>query len=119
MPDELWKSTKEVLLEAARETLGSTKAVKKKTWISDETFSVIEEKREAKGKDINRYRQLKADVQRELRTDKQKQLDGMCEELETANQRGNTRKLFQTARSIANKNSNQGFNVFSQHLEPT
>ena len=79
MPDELWKSTKEVLLEAARETLGSTKAVKKKTWISDETFSLIKEKREAKGKDINRYRQLKADVQTKLRTDKQKQLDGMCE----------------------------------------
>ena len=68
-----------------------------------ETFSVIKEKREVKNQDINRYRVLKADAQRRLRKDKLKQLDDMCEELETAQQRGNTRKIFQTVRSITRK----------------
>jgi len=47
---------------------------KKKKWISDETFAVIREKREAKGKEKNRYKELKAEVQRNLRLDKQQQL---------------------------------------------
>jgi hypothetical protein len=102
-PEDLWKNTKEILLEVASEILGSTMATKKKTWISAETFSLIKEKRESKNQDISRYRVLKADVQRRLRKDKQKQLDDMCEELETAQQRGNARKLFQTVRSITSK----------------
>jgi len=36
-PEDLWKGTKTVLLEVARETIGSVKSQKKKKWISDET----------------------------------------------------------------------------------
>jgi len=42
-------------------------------------------KRETKGKDKNRCQELKAEVQRQLRVDKQQQLEGMCVELEAAN----------------------------------
>jgi len=52
-------------------------------------------KREAKGKDKNRYQELKAEVQRKLKADKQQQLEGMCMELEAANSKGNSRQLFQ------------------------
>ena len=76
-PEDLWKNTKEILLEVARETVGTAKVGKKKTWISDETFALIKEKREVKNHNIDRYRELKADVQRRLRKDKQKQLDDM------------------------------------------
>jgi len=44
-------------------------------------------KRETKGKDKNRCQELKAEVQRQLRVDKQQQLEGMCVELEAANSR--------------------------------
>jgi len=40
--------------------------------------------REAKGKDKGRYHELKAEVQRKLREDKQQQLEGRCVELEAA-----------------------------------
>jgi len=46
-PRLLWKGTKIVLLEVARETIGSVKSQKKKKWISDETYAAIREKREA------------------------------------------------------------------------
>ena len=52
-PEDLWKGTKTVLLEVARETIGSVKSQNKKTWISDDTYAAIREKREAKGKDKN------------------------------------------------------------------
>jgi len=76
-PEDLWKGTKTVLLEVARETIVSVKSQKKKNWISDETFAAIREKREAKGIDKNLYQELKAEVQRKLRVDKQQQLGGM------------------------------------------
>ena len=98
-PEDLWKGTKTVLLEVARETIGSVKSQKKKKWISDETYAAIREKREAKCKDKNRYQELKADVQRKLRADKQQQLEGMCMELEAANSEGNSRQLFQIVKS--------------------
>jgi len=98
-PEDLWKGTNAVLLEAARETIGSIKLQKKKKWILDETFAAIREKREAKGKDKNRYQELKAEVQRKLRVDKQQQLEGMCVEVEAANSKGNSRQLFQTVKS--------------------
>jgi len=40
-----------VLLKVARETIGFVKSLKKKKWISNETFDAIRVKREAKGKD--------------------------------------------------------------------
>jgi len=54
-PEDLWKGTKTVLLEVARETVGSVKSQKKKKWISDVTYAAIREKREAKSKDKKRY----------------------------------------------------------------
>jgi len=73
-PEDLWKGTKTVLLEVAREKTGSVKSQKK--WISDATYAAIREKREAKSKDKNRHQELKAEVQRKLRVDKQQQLEG-------------------------------------------
>ena len=75
-PEDLWKGTKTVLLEVAREKTGSVKSQKKKKWISDVTYAAIREKREAKSKDKNRHQELKAQVQRKLRVDKQQQLEG-------------------------------------------
>jgi len=39
-----------------------TSSRKKKKWISDETYATISERGEAKGKDKNRYQELKAEV---------------------------------------------------------
>jgi len=56
-------------------------------------FRSNQEKKEANGKDKNRYQELKAEVQRKLRVrvDKQQQLEGMCVELEAASLEGNSR----------------------------
>ena len=72
-------------------------------WISDATYAAISEKREAKGKDKKRYQELKAEVQRKLRVDKQQQLEGTCMELHAANSKGNSRKLFQIVKSMTKK----------------
>ena len=76
-PEDLWKGTKTVLLEVARETIVSIKSQKKKKWISDATYAAIMEKRKTKGKYKKRYQELKAEVQTKLRVDKQQQLEGI------------------------------------------
>ena len=54
-------------------------------WLHTEmVHSSRHEMREAKGKDKGRYHELKAEVQRKLREDKQQQLEGRCVELEAA-----------------------------------
>jgi len=68
--------------------------------LSDDTYAVIREKREAKGKDKKRYQELKAEVQKKLRMDKQQQLEGMCSELEAANTKGNSRHVFNSDSQI-------------------
>jgi len=102
-PEDLWKGTKTVLLEVARETVRSLKSQKKKKWISDDTYAVIREKREAKGKDNNRYQELKAEVQKKLRVDKQQQLEGMRAECEAANAKENFRQVFLRVKSMTRK----------------
>ena len=49
-PEDLWKGTKIVLLEVAREMIGSIKSQKKKKWISDDTYAVIRKKEKQKAK---------------------------------------------------------------------
>jgi len=46
-PEDLWKGIKTVLLEVAREMIGSVKSQKKKKCIFADTCAVIREKREA------------------------------------------------------------------------
>jgi len=101
--EDLWKGTKTVLLEVAREKIGSVKSQKKMKLISDKSYAAIKEKRGAKGKDKNRYQDLKAEVQRKLRVDKQQQQEGICMEVEAANSKGNSRKLFQIVKSMTRK----------------
>jgi len=60
------KGTQTVLLEVARETIGSVKSQKK----SDETYAAIRETREANGNCNSRYQELKAEVERKLRVDR-------------------------------------------------
>jgi len=78
-------------LEAAAETIGCTKPVKKKGWISTDTLTLTEAKRKAKTHDPGLYKQLKSEVQKKVWEDKQKHLDKACDEMEEASQRGNLR----------------------------
>jgi len=70
-PEALWKDTKEVLLEAAKDIVGYMQQQTRKTWISDKIFDTINDKNNAKTKDPQTYEELKSEVQKILRKDKQ------------------------------------------------
>uniref|UniRef100_H3B2Y3 Reverse transcriptase domain-containing protein n=1 Tax=Latimeria chalumnae TaxID=7897 RepID=H3B2Y3_LATCH len=89
---------KSALLDAASVTLAKS-TTKKKKWISEETFSLIKEKRKAKGHK-EKYRQLQKKVNKLLRRDREAHLNNICEELEKANSNGNAKKIFQTVQKL-------------------
>ena len=49
-PEALWKEIKKFLLDAAKDTAGYMQQQKRRTWISDKTFDMINEKNNAKTK---------------------------------------------------------------------
>ena len=100
-PEEMWRNTKNILLETAEQEVGYIKAKRDgNRWISDETITIIEAKREAKPKDKILYKKLKAETQKRVRQDKKKQLENMCKDIEESNKKGNTRNLFSTVRTL-------------------
>ena len=99
-PEELWKEVKTTLLKSARTTIGYKKKQLQNSWISNETVEMIKAKREANIKDREKYKELKKEVQKKLREDKQKQIEGMCEKLEEANKKWNMRHGFQTVKTL-------------------
>jgi len=92
-----------------RETSKSVKSQKKKKWISsDQTLATIREKREAKGKDKNRYQELKL----MCRVSSKRINSSMpgwnwraCawNWKQRSNSKGNSRQLFQIVKSMTRK----------------
>ena len=74
------------LLNVAKETLQKD-FIKRKNWITDDTFKLIKKKREAKMKSPDQHRKLRGEVQNRCR-DKQTELDALCSELEENVQKG-------------------------------
>ena len=75
--DELAQEVAKVLKEAAKETLEKVPTKVKKKWISAETMLLIERKRQIKNQRSRstEYTELKREVQKALRTDKEKWLE--------------------------------------------
>ena len=103
MPNVLWKIVQTVSMEAARDTIGYKKPEKGKSWIKAQLMKLIKKRRATTYEDQTKYEILKAEVQKKLHQDKQKQWDELCNELEAANRRGSTRKLFHIGKAITRK----------------
>ena len=99
-PDELWAELKDVTLSAAKTTLQKDHC-KRKNWISNDTFELINKKREARKAGLHEeYRKLRGDVQKMLRRDKQAELDELCNELEENAKKGNNRPVFRIIKGM-------------------
>ena len=74
------------------------KKCKKAKWLSEEALPIAEERREAKGKEKERYSHLNTEFQRIARIDKKAFLSDQCKEIEENNRMGKTRDLFKKIR---------------------
>ena len=67
-------------------------------WLSEEALQIAEERREAKGKEKERYSHLNEEFQRIARRVKKAFLSDQCKEIEENNRMGETRDLFKKIR---------------------
>ncbi|GFO24854.1 reverse transcriptase [Plakobranchus ocellatus] len=66
-PEELWLGMKNIWTEAAENTLGKKKSMKKKPWISTETIELASEKRKArKNNEKGKYIRLRNEIKYEM-----------------------------------------------------
>ena len=81
-PEPLWATYKTILTQTAEQTLGRIKRSPKKPWIRQEVLDLAEEKSRLRIKQRNtptqtsRYKELRAEIQRNIRRDKAKTYPG-------------------------------------------
>ena len=92
VPNLLWESTRNIMVDVAEKVIGYRKTKWVKPWITEETYSLTEDKRQARQSDLVKYKELKKVVQKSLRKDKDRYITALCEDLEEANDKGNMRK---------------------------
>ena len=80
-------------------------------------FKLIKAKREVNTKDREKYKELKKEVQRKLREDKQKQIEGICQKLDESNKEWNMKQVFQTVETLTKTFRPQLFCVKSKEGE--
>ena len=67
--------------------------------MSEEALQIAVKRREAKGKEKERYTHLNGEFQRIARRDKKAFLSNQCKEIEENNRKGKTRDLFKKIRN--------------------
>lgn len=113
--DQNWKLIKETYNKTAEKVLGRRKG-KQKPWISNESWSKIDERRslkakvdEAKSDRIKQKRNIEysekaREVKRSLRHDKRKWADDIAREAENAYKKGNMRGVYECTKRLCNSN---------------
>ena len=95
MPDELWNKVRDIVQETGIKIIPVEKKCKKAKWLSGEALQIAVKRREAKSKgEKERYKHLKAEIQRLARRDKIAFFSDQCKEIEENNRMGKTRDLF-------------------------
>ena len=97
VPDELWAEVCDIVQETGIKTMSKRKKCKAK-WLSEEALQIAVKRREAKGREKERYTHLNAEFQRTAKRDKKAFLSNQYKEIEEKNRMENTRDLFKKIR---------------------
>src|SRR5438132_1094215 len=98
----MWSELKNIMKVVAEQVIPKAE-YKKKTWIKDETFELIKQKRAAKELNKVKYDYLKGQLQRMLRKHKQEEIDNLCLDIENNMKRGNTRPAYQSINKLTRR----------------
>lgn len=112
--EEIWNKTKEVIKKTSEQKLGY-KQHTKKPWVSNETNTKIEERRqlkkireeaktrEQKSRANKDYYDKHREVKKSYRNDKRKWAENLADEAQKAANTGNIKELYNTTKRLANK----------------
>ena len=118
-----WNIFKEVTQGAADKVLGPRRGTKKKGWIKDETWALIDERKDLKrrkdqantGEDRRilsvEYSRLHRSVKMSCRKDRKTWIEEKCQEAQDAINRGDTRTPYRIAKELGGSTTSSGVPV--------
>lgn len=116
--EEKWSQFQEVLTEVAEETIGRRRGTKKKQWISDRTWKLIDDRKTVKCRRDQaltsekleeaavKYQELDRQVKAKCREDKKIWLEGKAREAQQAASKNDTRALFKIVQDLSGSRVN-------------
>ena len=115
--DSYWSEVKDALKDTGEQVLGN-RMKKKKEWLTNETWRLIDERKEISKRLLNEelvdgvrqslkddYRAKERETKRRVRQDKREFVDGLAQEAEEAERRHDSRSLFQISKQLCKKPS--------------
>ncbi|XP_078682384.1 uncharacterized protein LOC144916861 [Branchiostoma floridae x Branchiostoma belcheri] len=119
-PETQWKDLHETITQAAKVVIGRKRGTKKESWITPDTWKLIDTRREIKkkrdsaktqreqNKRNKEYRKIDKEVKKHCKIDKNTWLDNKATEAQKAADRNDTRTLYRIARDLSGSNSGTG-----------
>ncbi|EYB94042.1 hypothetical protein Y032_0176g548 [Ancylostoma ceylanicum] len=100
--DEEEKQMSDVVLESAKSLCP---VIRRRTqpWITNECLQLVDERKQAKLVDFNRYRQLNQELRRRMKMEREAYWNRVADELEEAAGRNNYHMLYRTIRRLSGK----------------
>ncbi len=101
-PNVMWEEIKAEVDQARQIVISDRKPgqEKRQPWITEDTLDVIEQRRQAKGRDHEQYRALNKEVRKCCRRDREAYLNQTCDEIQEHADRNETSTVFKKIRQI-------------------
>ena len=100
--DQLWERGKEAINTAATESLGTSRRKAKKPWVSNRSLDLMDMRRSLKSRrhqsdqEREEYQECTAELQKQLREDKQNWIEEKYDHRERGLERNDTREAYRT-----------------------
>ena len=126
--EEEWNQIKEMYSSTCEEVLGKV-IRERKEWMSEDTWKIVEERRELKAKmeaaktrnqklaTTHAYNMKNTEVKRSFRRDKRKRIDDIAREAEEAAEKRDMKKVYDTTRLLSGKRNVQSTPVKDKNGE--
>ncbi|CAM0512289.1 unnamed protein product [Fasciola hepatica] len=118
--DEHWSHIKQAMHVAAGFACGPGSVVHQRHWISQESLSIMEQKRQLSNrKEMNKMRRkLQRQVTRSLKKDRENWWVNVAEEMEVAAASGNSQRLFKLIRDTSGRRTQVSEAICNRNGEP-
>ncbi|KAI5633986.1 reverse transcriptase (RNA-dependent DNA polymerase) domain-containing protein [Phthorimaea operculella] len=103
-PNKTWEDLKEVLVETSKNILKPLPVVKKKDWVSDEIIDLMTKRREIKGQDSNKYKELHKEIHQKCIAAKENWVCDICSEMETLEKKHDYFNLYKKIKTFLGNN---------------
>jgi len=100
--DDLWQPIKNTILKVQKEELGYVKKQMKQKWMTVEILQLMEERRQHKDKDAQKYKEIQNIIRRKIKLAKENWLNNKCGEIEELIRKNDNFSLHKKLKEAAN-----------------